>query len=465
MNEQHSPSASIAPSLLPDTDAAAGADAVAGTDAAAGTVAAPASAPEAPKERLSPAFNRLWVAAIASNMSDGIGRVAIPLIAASITRDPAAMGVLGALGVVPWLAFGVLSGVLVDRFDRRKAMAVANALRLAAAGGLAALVLTDHATLPWLAAAVLVFGAGETLFDNATNAVIPSVVSTTLRDKANSRIQAAQVAVDLFVATPLGSAMFALAAVLPIAVGGGGYAIAAVLALALPAVAGRALRERPDASAASDAQRPAAREGIAYLWQHKYLRSMTLMTSVEAALLTFAQATSILLFLDRYDVPAAALGAVTASVGLGGLAGSLIAPALVARWGRSRVMLGATIMGGVGLLAVALSPSLWLAMVSYGLGAAGVSAWNVPWASVRQALIPDRLMGRVIGFARTIAWGLIPVATLAGGFVGRINLQLSFAIGGAGSVLLALACSRLILSTERVVAQQGVHRGDETADE
>ena len=157
----------------------------------------------------------------------------------------------------------------------------------------------------------------------------------------------------------------------------------------------------------------------------------------------------------------AALGAVTAVVGVGGLGGSLIAPALVARWGRARVMLGATLIGGLGLLAVAFSPWLWLALIAYACGAAGVSAWNVPWASARQALIPDHLMGRVIGFARTIAWGLIPVATIAGGFVGRIDLELSFAIGGAGSVVLALLCARLILSTDKVIAEQGVARASD----
>lgn len=413
--------------------------------------------------RLSRDFNRLWIAAIASNLADGIGRVAIPLIAASFTRDPAAIAVLGALAVVPWLLFGVASGVIVDRFDRRHAMAAANSLRLLAAVGLGALVVADKATLPWLCAAVIVFGLGEALYDNATNAVIPAVVPNALRDKANSRIQAAQVAVDLFVATPIGSALFAIAALLPLGVATGGYGIAAALALALPVIAGKVVHDARSASADAPAtkKQTKARDGISYLWSHRYLRSMTLMTSVEAALLTFAQATSILLFLDRYEVPVAALGAVTAVVGVGGLGGSLIAPALVARWGRARVMLGATLIGGLGLLAVAFSPWLWLALIAYACGAAGVSAWNVPWASARQALIPDHLMGRVIGFARTIAWGLIPVATIAGGFVGRIDLELSFAIGGAGSVVLALLCARLILSTDTVIAEQGVARASD----
>lgn len=430
--------------------------------------------PPAPEEKLSPGFQRLFVAAIASNMADGVGRVAIPLLAAVVTRDPLAMAFLGALGIVPWLAFGVYSGLVVDRVDRRKAMAAANVLRLAAAGLLAAAILSDHVSIPLLAVVVLVFGTGETFFDNATNAVIPSVVPVALRDKANSRIQAAQGAVDLFVATPLGSAMFAAAAVLPVAVAGGGYGLAAALALALPAVAARSLRGSREVGVATAAEvavglagdlpadspvdvdasataepAPTAMEGVRFLWSHTYLRRMTLMTSLVAALLSFAQATSVLLFLDRYHVAPALLGLVTSGIGVGAVGGSLLAPTLVARWGKGRVMLGAMVAGGVGLGAVALSPNVWVAAVAYGFGAGGVSMWNVPWASARQSLVPGHLMGRVVGFARTIAWSLIPIATVVGGLVGRISLQLSFAIGGIGVVALAVVGARLVLSTDR----------------
>ena len=172
------------------------------------------------------------------------------------------------------------------------------------------------------------------------------------------------------------------------------------------------------------------------------------MTSLVAALLSFAQATSVLLFLDRYSVAPGFLGLVTAGIGGGGLGGSLLAAPLVARWGKGRVMLGAILAGGLGLAAVSISPTVWAAGLAYGIGAGGVAMWNVPWASARQSLVPGHLMGRVIGFARTIAWGLIPVATVAGGFAGRVSLQFSFAVGGLGVVAVGLLGARLILSTD-----------------
>ncbi|MDF2918461.1 MAG: transporter, partial [Microbacterium sp.] len=148
-------------------------------------------------------FSRLWTAAAFSNLADGLGRTAVPLIATTLTRDPLLISLLGAAAFVPWLVFGVPAGVIVDRFDRRRVMALANSVRGAAAVGLAVLTVTSSLDIVWLLVGTLVFGFGETLFDNATNAVIPSVVERDQLDRANGRIQAAQITIDSFVAQPV----------------------------------------------------------------------------------------------------------------------------------------------------------------------------------------------------------------------------------------------------------------------
>lgn len=97
--------------------------------------AASAREPEAaaPDSGLDAGFNRLWVASIVSNLADGLGRTAVPLIATTLTNDPVLISLIAAISYVPWLFFGLLAGVVVDRVDRRFAMASANAVRLLAA--------------------------------------------------------------------------------------------------------------------------------------------------------------------------------------------------------------------------------------------------------------------------------------------------------------------------------------------
>jgi MFS family permease len=380
---------------------------------------------------------------MASNLADGIARLAIPLAAVALTKDPVAIAFLAALMYVPWLLFSVPSGIIVDRMDRRMAMAMANAARLAAAIGVALFIATDNVTIAVLAIATVVFGLGETLFDNATTAITPSLVRKGGLDKANGLIQAAQVGVDMFVATPISGVLYSLAVILPMVVGGAGYLVAALLVLALPLAAAHARHENGDRVAPVP-----LREAVGFVWHHRYLRSLVIFTTLVGTAYAFAQAVTALLFLDRFDVAPAMFGVVTAGIGIGAVVGSLFAGTVVKKIGRGQTMVWSTVLGGVGLFGVGLAPNTWTAVVAYGASACGVSMWNVPWGSLRQAIIPGHMLGRAIGAIRTFAWFLMPVAVLAGGFVAKIDLQLPYLIGGGVSVVLVLAAARLLLQAD-----------------
>jgi MFS family permease len=413
-----------------------------GADAAPTTPASGAPAPA-----LGGSFARLWSAAISSNLSDGIARLAIPLAAVSLTKDPVSISILTALAYVPWLLFGLPSGMIVDRIDRRYAMALANATRVVAAAGVALAFATGRASLPVLGVAIVIFGLGETLFDNATNAVIPAIVDRGGLDKANGRIQAAQVGVDMFVATPISGVLFSIAVTLPMFVAGAGYLIAGAIALSLPIAAARAGRTTQTVDGESE-RAITVREAMAFLFTHAYLRSMVVTTSLMGGFFALAQATSILFFIERHGVTPALIGVVTAGVGVGAVSGAITAERWVARFGRGRTMFGASIAGSASLAAVAAAPNIWVAVVAYAAGAAGVSMWNVPWGSLRQAIIPAPILGRVLGAMRTITWGLIPVATVLGGVLGRVDLALPFLVGGVGSLAVVLVRARLLLSAD-----------------
>ncbi|KMS84618.1 MFS transporter, partial [Streptomyces regensis] len=83
----------------------------------------------------------------AANLGDGIAKVAFPLLAATVTRDPVLIAGLSAAQFLPWLLLAVLAGALLDRVDRRKAIVLANTARAAAIGGMAVLVLTGSASI------------------------------------------------------------------------------------------------------------------------------------------------------------------------------------------------------------------------------------------------------------------------------------------------------------------------------
>ncbi|WP_082541389.1 MFS transporter [Microbacterium sp. Root166] len=420
-------------------------------------------------------FGKLWTAAAFSNLADGLGRTAVPLIATTLTRDPLAISMIGALAFLPWLIFGLPAGMIVDRFDRRYIMAIANALRGAVALWLAILTVTGSLELWALLVGTLIFGLGETLFDNATNAVIPGVVTRPQLDRANGRMQAAHITIDMFVAQPIAGVLFAVSLALPLWVGSAGYLVPIVLALLLPISAARPLRDRervvdadaPSVAAGTPVAEPvpaeqstssvSARVAISYLWGNHYLRAMVLFTSLIGSALSFAQAATILYFLDVQGVTPAAIGFVTAGIGIGALLGSLFASRLVERFGRGSVMLAANVGAAVGLFLTGLAPNVYTASAAYALAACSISVWNVPWGALRQQIVPAELFGRVLGIIRMLTWGLFPIATLLGGWVARADLRLPFLAAGIFIVVVTgIGAHLLIVGTRRAGAEARV---------
>ncbi|QNE34394.1 MFS transporter [Leifsonia shinshuensis] len=405
------------------------------------------TAPAAAKTGLGAGFSRLWTAAIASNLADGIGRTAVPLIATTLTHDPALIAGLTAVTFLPWLLFGIPAGMLLDRVDRRIAMAVANGLRFAVAALVALLIATDALTIWSLYGCVLLFGLGETVFDNATTTVTPSLVTRAQLDRANGRMQSAEIVVQNFIATPIAGFLFAAAIGLPLWLTGAGFLISALLVLSIPVAAARVHQLGADGEEA--APRPKLGAVVRFLWDDRFLRKMIILTSITASALSFAQGSVVLLLLQTYALPPSLVGVVTAVIGAGALVGALIASGLVARFGRGRVMYVAILVSGAGILGVGLTGNVVVGILAYAIGAFGVAVWNVPWGALRQAIVPGAILGRAMGIVRTIGWGLTPVATVLGGFVARIDLRLPFLIGGAIVVVLALIATRLLLSAGR----------------
>lgn len=112
---------------------------------------------QAPGGPLGRDYRLLWVASSVSNLGDGIFLVALPLLAASITRSPARLSLVVLAGRLPWLLFALISGALVDRWDRRRVMWVVDAVRFLVVAGLASAVAADAVSI-WLLVVVSFLG-------------------------------------------------------------------------------------------------------------------------------------------------------------------------------------------------------------------------------------------------------------------------------------------------------------------
>ncbi|MGV9325756.1 MFS transporter [Streptosporangium sandarakinum] len=377
-------------------------------------------------------FWLLFASSTVSNLGDGIGRVALPLLAVTLTRDPVPVAALSSMTYLPWVLFAVVSGALVDRLDRRRAMVAAQVVRAVVVGLLAVAVVAGQAAMWMLFAAAFALGAVETLYDNAAHSMVPAVVTRDRLEKANGHVSAASLVTDSFLGAPAGSALFTVAAAAPFLANSLGFLAAGVLLVFLP---GR-YRAEPGAERPAGLGREIG-EGVRWLWRHRLLRDVTLVGTFSAGLNQAGNAVMVLFVVDVLRLPPAAFGWFALAVGAGGVVGGLVAPVLARRWPRTPVMAVAMAVGGVCFVVAGLFPVTAVLVVC--LLAVGVSGtvWNVLIMSIRQALVPPHLFGRVLGVIRTLLWGLIPVGALGGGLLADVfGLRQVFVISGVAMTLL-----------------------------
>ncbi|HSL59875.1 MAG TPA: MFS transporter, partial [Acidimicrobiales bacterium] len=203
-----------------------------------------------------------------SNLGDGIFLVALPLLTAQLTRDPAAVAGVAVAQGLPWLAFSLVAGALVDRLDRRRVMWITDVARAVLVAGLALAVALDAHSVPMLYAVAFGLGLAETMFDNAAQAILPRLVPSTRLEAANGRLFAAQMLTNDFLGKPVGGLLFTIGAALPFWVDAGTFAVAALLIALVPG-SYRTVRTGPPRSLRTEIA-----EGLGWLWRHPVLRTL-----------------------------------------------------------------------------------------------------------------------------------------------------------------------------------------------
>jgi MFS family permease len=398
---------------------------------------------------LGPAFGRLWAAAGVSTVGDGMTTTAVPLLAASLTRDPVSISLVTATWFLPWLLLGLLSGALVDRWDRRRMLWTVDLCRAAVITGLAAAVLAGAASIPLLAGAVFLLGTGQTLFDSAAHAAIPAVVS---RDparlhRANGRMLSTQTIGQSFLGPPAGGALFAVASWLPFAADGVSFLASSALVGSLRGRFGPAPENEP----ARRGVRAEIAEGVRWLARHRALRSMALAAC--AANISGAASFGLLVLFaqDRLGLGSVGYGLLLTADAVGAVAGSLLAGRVSRRVGTSRALAVAMLAQGATTLVFGLTRLVAVAAVATACSALMVGIWNVLGQSLRQELTPSRLMGRVVTAFRMVGMGGIPLGALLGGLLARrYGLTAGFVFAAALLVVAALVSALML--TERTLA-------------
>jgi MFS family permease len=387
-------------------------------------------------------FLRFWSAASVSLVGDAVTRLALPLVAITMLgASPLEVGILGAAQLGPFLLIGLPAGAIIDRIERvLQLMVIADVVRAALILSVPLAYAAGALSLGHLYAVAFATGVFTVFFDNASSAYLPSLIERQLLVDGNSKLELSRSGAQ--VAGPgLAGALIELMSA-PVAL----FADALSF-LASGALIARIRRPARVATERTKGLRIGALgrevvEGARYLLRHPYLRAIALTTTT-ANFFRSALVAVLLVYLVREAVASAgAIGLAFAVGNVGFLTAVLVVPAVTRRFGLGRTMRMAVSAFGPAAALVAVAPARWAVIAaavmvfvdSFGIGLHGVNQ-----VSLRQAVTPERMRGRVAATLRLGMFGTMPLGTLLGGALGTFaGLRAALCVAAAGMFLAAV---------------------------
>ena len=304
-------------------------------------------------------------------------------------------------------------------------------------------------------AAVFLAGIAETLVDNAALTIPPRLVPRERLERANGRLFATQSVINAFVGPPAGAYLFSVAASLAFFTGAGAFALAGCAALLLPRLVPsrqeHAAPRRTTATVSAD-----IRAGWSHFWHHTLLRRVAF---ISAAINFFGAATGALLVLlvtGPYGVSAANYGLFIATPAAGAILGSLIAERVVPRVGGGAITWAAALVPAGSYAILGLSTNTTVALVGMFCAAVATSCNQIVVSTLRQAAVPDNILGRVTAAYRLVVLGVVPCGALAGGVLGQaFGIRAPFLAAALGLTLAAVLLASRVTTAALRQAEAG----------
>ncbi|MDQ1468469.1 MAG: hypothetical protein QOH10_2884 [Actinomycetota bacterium] len=378
---------------------------------------------------------------VVSQLGSAFTAFALPLLVFRLTHSPTNLAFTMVANFLPYLLFGLFLGAVVDRVDRKRMMVGVDLARGAVIAVLPVLFLAGVLRVEYVYAVAFVQSCFGILFDAGEFAAIPSLVGTDDLVTANGRIMAANQGGQVLGPVLAGALVATMAPAELLFVDAASFALSAVTLAAIS----RSFNRVDGPQRLADGEPMFAglvrdvREGLAFVWRHPVLRAISIMM----AMINFVGAsayTQIVLFgKTTLQLSDARVGWLFAA----GSAGVVVI-GLAAGWFRRRltfpvVALGALIVSGLTLTAMAyarwypLVLLLWAASNGFGL------LLNINTGALRQAIVPNELLGRIISIASVLAWSAIPLGALAGALFINVTGDVVTLYAGIGILTAVIA--------------------------
>ena len=406
-----------------------------------------------------PDFIKMWTGQSISEFGSQISQLAIPLLAAvSLHASAFQFSLLGVVGFLPFIIFALPAGVWVDRLRRRQILIVGDAAR-AVLLALIPILWATHVLQMWhLLVLQFVIGIFTVFFDVAYQSYLPALIEREHLVDGNSKLQltvsVAQVA-GPSVAGGLIAAITAPYAILADAVS------FVVSTLFMVTMRHRETPPQHDDETPRPKMWPQVKEGLQWVAGHPWLRAIAACTGSSNFFSSLLFSIVVLYMVRTLHLSAFEIGFVFAVGSAGSILGALATGRLNKTLGVGRTIVLTAGVFSIAGLAIPLAPKsfplplLMLAQAMFGFGSV---TYNITQVSLRQAITPERLQGRMNAAMRWIVWGTIPLGSLAGGAIATWwGLRTALWVGAIGGLVpflpVALTSVRTIREMPRPVQE------------
>jgi MFS family permease len=385
-----------------------------------------------------PEFLKLWGGETISRFGSAISQLAIPLTAALVLNaSPSQMGLLGAFEFAPFLLLSLFAGVWVDRLPRRPILITADLGRVVLLGSIPVAAALGALRIEQLYVVGLLTGVLTVFFDVAYQAYLPVLINREHLVEGNSKLQASEAVAQIAGPGIAGVLVQLVSAPITVAVDAASFLASAVFLAFIQTREPVPQRHAPGASSIW----AELREGLAVVLSNPLLRSIAGCTGTSNLFGNALQAVYVLYVTRQLGIGPALLGLILAVGGPGALLGSVLAGKLANRFGLGATIIGASFLSGIASLLIPLASGSTVVVAAVLMAATFLTGvcnpvYNINQVSLRQAITPDRLQGRMNASVRFLVWGTIPIGALMGGALGE-------ALGLWPTIVAMAVCSML----------------------
>ena len=362
--------------------------------------------------------------------------VALPIVAVIVLGlGPADLGLMTVVSFVPALAAPFYAGVIADRYSRRTTLIVCDVVRAATLAALVGAYAADVLSLPLLLFLLFLRGLVATIFDATYFAYLPDIVEKERLTAINGQLASVQSGSSI-IGGAAGGALAGVMGVMVLAIDAVSYLVSAVTLLPLRSL------PRPERSAKGEGYLESIRVGIRAVWTNPPVRLLG-FTSAAFNFFSAAEGAMLVLFaLRTLQMNPGLVGVTLACGALGGLVTGFCVSPLVKRLGNHVVLIGGLGLAALGSVAISgttrTGAAIILSVVLFGQ-TAGAVCYMVVNASIRQALVPNELRGRVFASLRMIGRGVLPFGAMIAGTVAAItSIRLAIVVAAIGEVLVVV---------------------------